>query len=42
MMDMLVRLYDLPDIEEELRKLEKDGILIRRPGLMNAIWWLDG
>lgn len=32
MMDMLVRLYDLPDIEEELRKLEKDGILIRRPG----------
>ena len=32
MMDMLVRLYDLPDIEEELRKLGKEGILIRRPG----------
>lgn len=32
MMDMLVRLYDLPGIEEELRKLGKEGILIRRPG----------
>lgn len=32
MMDMLVRLYDLPDIEGELRKLEKEGVLIRRPG----------
>ena len=32
MMDMLVRLYDLPDIEGELRKLEKKGVLIRRPG----------
>lgn len=33
MMDMLVRLYDLPGIEEELRKLGKEGILIRRPGV---------
>lgn len=32
MMDMLVRLYDLPDIEEELRKLGGEGVLIRRPG----------
>lgn len=32
MMDMLVRLYDLPDIEEELRKFGKESILIRRPG----------
>lgn len=32
MMDMLVRLYDLPGIEEELGMLEKEGILIRRPG----------
>ena len=32
MMDMLVRLYDLPDIEEDLRKLEREGFLIRRPG----------
>ncbi len=32
MMDMLVRLYDLPDVSEELRALEKQGILIRRPG----------
>ena len=32
MMDMLVRLYDLPDIEEDLRRLEKEGFLIRRPG----------
>ena len=32
MMDMLVRLYDLPDIEEDLRRLEREGFLIRRPG----------
>lgn len=32
MMDMLVRLYDLPDIEGELRKLGGEGVLIRRPG----------
>lgn len=32
MMDMLVRLYDLPDLEEEVRELNKRGILIRRPG----------
>ncbi len=32
MMDMLVRLYDLPDVSEELRALENQGILIRRPG----------
>ncbi|MFR4222807.1 MAG: hypothetical protein ACLT38_03450 [Akkermansia sp.] len=31
MMDMLVRLYDLPDIEEDLRRLERK-VLIRRPG----------
>lgn len=33
MMDMLVRLYDLPNVEEEVRNLEKKGILIRRPGV---------
>lgn len=32
MMDMLVRLYDLPEIEEDLQKLKEKGILIRRPG----------
>lgn len=32
MIDMLVRLYDLPDVEEDLRGVEKKGILIRRPG----------
>lgn len=44
MMDMLVRLYDLPDIEEELRKLGKEGILIRRPGAYErhlVAGWVD-
>ena len=32
MMDMLVRLYDLPDIDDEVQVLKERGILIRRPG----------
>lgn len=32
MIDMLVRLYDLPRIEEDLLGLEAGGIVIRRPG----------
>lgn len=32
MMDMLVRLYDLPNIEEEILALKRQGILVRRPG----------
>ncbi|NLO07027.1 MAG: GNAT family N-acetyltransferase, partial [candidate division WS1 bacterium] len=31
MADMLVRLYDLPSIDEPLEELAEDGILIRRP-----------
>ena len=31
-MDMLVRLYDLPDIDDEVQVLKERGILIRRPG----------
>lgn len=38
MMDMLVRLYDLPDIEEDLRRLEREGFLFAVRVLMNVIW----
>jgi len=31
MADMLVRLYDLPNIDEQLDQLADEGILIRRP-----------
>lgn len=31
MPDMLVKLYGLPDLHEQLRKTERQGILIRRP-----------
>ena len=31
MQDMLVRLYDLPDHTELLKKLESEGVTIRRP-----------
>ncbi len=31
MIDMLVRLYDLPDSEELYRKLEDEGVTLRRP-----------
>ena len=31
MMDMLVRLYDLPDIEEDLRRLEREVAFGRQP-----------
>ena len=30
MMDMLVRLYDLPDIDDEVQVLKERGILIRK------------
>ena len=32
MFDMLVRLYDLPDVSSSINELKGQGILIRRPG----------
>lgn len=33
MMDMLVRLYALPEVGDELKSLNNQGVIIRRPGV---------
>lgn len=42
-MDMLVRLYDLPSLEDEIRKMEKIGIKIQRafpPNRIHVVDWV--
>lgn len=41
MIDMLVRLYDLPDVSSLIRDLEGKGILIRKPGAYERHLVLD-
>jgi hypothetical protein len=41
MPDMLVKLYGLPDLHEQLKKIEGQGSLIRRPNLWEKVILID-
>jgi hypothetical protein len=42
MPDLLVKLYDLPDLHAQLKEIENQGILVRRPNPWEKVILIEG